>query len=223
MKKPILATVSVMLVASLVVPGIAFAQGNGKNQGGAARGKAARVAVASAQQEARNDKAAEKAAHAQAKAERVAAKAERKAAKAAEKQARKALKPTTKAAAVSAAAEATEVVGGDDASGSVEPSVEATHGPGIAVAFSRITSNLEKSLDKMAAGKKKQLPPGLIRVWNKFASWLGVDLTTRPGYVAPSVPTSTVEPTSTVTPTSTVEPTPTVTPTPTVEPSGTVF
>ncbi len=81
-------------------------------------------------------------------------------------------------------------------------------------AFSHITRNIEKSLAKIAAGTKKQVPPGLLRVWLKFAGWLGVDPSTMPG--ATNTPDSD-EPTGTVEPTSTVEPTGTVEPTSTIE------
>ncbi len=83
-------------------------------------------------------------------------------------------------------------------------SVEAT--PAVSNAFSRITSNIEKSLAKIADGRKKQVPPGLIRVWLKFAGWLGVDPSTMP--TAPVGPPTnpTGEPTSTVEPTGTVGP-----------------
>lgn len=110
--------------------------------------------------------------------------------------------------------------GSVDPGADTSPSVEATH-TGIPNAFDHVTRNLERSLAKIAAGTKKQLPPGLVRVWLKFAGWLGVDPTLQPGYVAPPAePTSTVEPTSTPEPTSTVEPTGTPEPTPTVEPVG---
>jgi len=65
---------------------------------------------------------------------------------------------------------------------------------------------------KVAAGTKKQIPPGLMKVWLKFAAWLGV--TDAPPWesVTPEEPTGTVEPTMTVEPTGTVEPTETVVP-----------
>lgn len=94
-----------------------------------------------------------------------------------------------------------------DASEAPEPpeSTEATSTPGAGIgnAFTRITSNIEKALAKIEAGTKTQVPPGLIRVWLKFAGWLGIDASTMPG--AESVP-PTDEPTGTVEPTPTVEP-----------------
>jgi len=59
---------------------------------------------------------------------------------------------------------------------------------GIANAMSRITGNMQKSLVKITEGKKRQMPPGLTRVWIKFAGLLGIDLTTMPGYQAPQPP-----------------------------------
>jgi hypothetical protein len=92
---------------------------------------------------------------------------------------------------------------------------EATSAPGAGVnnAFTRITANIEKALAKIEAGTKMQVPPGLMRVWLKFAGWLGVDPTTMPGtpVIPPTEePTGTVEPTATVEPTGTVEPPPVV-------------
>ncbi|TDB38181.1 MAG: hypothetical protein D9V44_09115 [Actinobacteria bacterium] len=86
-------------------------------------------------------------------------------------------------------------------------------GPGVTNAFTRITANIEKALAKIEAGTKLQVPPGLLRVWLKFAGWLGVDPSTMPGtpVIPPAEePTSTVEPTATVEPTGTVEPPPVI-------------
>lgn len=160
-----------------------------KGQKGGGKG-----AGAAASKEARG-KAAEKA------EDKAAAKAEKRAAKQERKQARS-----------------------SEASGAEVPETEEfdpieTGKPGVAGAMVRITSNLERALDKVAAGTKKQLPPGLVKVWNKFAVWLGIDPTTQPGYVAPVDDSSpTTETTSTVEPTATVEPTPTVDPTATIDP-----
>lgn len=89
-----------------------------------------------------------------------------------------------------------------------EASVESTGGvgAGIANALSNITRNIEKALAGIADGTRKQVPPGLIRVWQKFAGWLGIDLTTMPGAQPPAggETTGTVEPTSTVEPTGTI-------------------
>jgi hypothetical protein len=45
---------------------------------------------------------------------------------------------------------------------------------GIANAFSRIERNLVRAQDKVLAGTKKMLPPGLVRVYEKFLGWLGL-------------------------------------------------
>lgn len=192
MKRGISVLIMVALVATLAVPVAAFAKGPEKAKG-------YESAVAKGKPD-HSQKAADKDAR---KAEKAAAKEERKAEKAASKAAR--------------GMEASEIESGSvDASGSTVASV--TAGPGVSNAFTRITANLEKSLAKIAAGKKRQLPPGLVRVWLKFASWLGVDPSTMPGN---DVGVS-EEPTSTIEPTSTVEPTGTVVPTSTIEPTDTV-
>lgn len=80
---------------------------------------------------------------------------------------------------------------------------------GIGNALTSIQANIAKAQAKVAAGTKKRVPPGLLRVLAKFMAWLGL------GSPAPStslVPTSTPTPTGTVSPTST--PIPTGTPTP---------
>ncbi len=83
-------------------------------------------------------------------------------------------------------------------------------GQGVANAMVHITANIEKALAKIAAGTKTQVPPGLMRVWLKFAGWLGIDPATMPGSPAPGSgdSTSTIVPTSTILPTFTVDPAP---------------
>lgn len=228
--------ISVFLIAALAAPAMALARGgNGK----ADKGASGRKQVASQAPTASSDsgtgteaKAGPSGAKDAATAEKAAAKAARKAAKAAARAERKAAKATGLESSVSAEGAtgspdgsleptpAVETSGSTDASPPVE--AEEGDGPGIENALASITRNLEKSLAKIADGKKKQLPPGLVRVWQKFASWLGIDPTTQPGYEAPPVDPATVEPTSTVEPTATVEPTPTVEPSSTVEPTETV-
>lgn len=164
-----------------------------------AKGKPDQAGKPAAATKAKGDKAAEKTERAASKEARQQTKAERKSAKSAAKAERK-----------SAAGAALEDSASVDASGSVEAT------PSVSNAFTRITTNLEKSLAKIAAGKKTQLPPGLVRVWMKFASWLGVDPTTMPGTISvtPDPPTGettqTAEPTGTVTPDLSQPPTPTV-------------
>lgn len=84
--------------------------------------------------------------------------------------------------------------------------------------FERITTNLEKALLKIEAGKKSQLPPGLVNVWLKFAAWLNIDPATMPGATVVPSDDPSDEPTDTVEPTATVEPPSTVLPAPAVEP-----
>jgi len=158
---------------------------------------------------AKQTRKAEKAAAKQArKAEKAAAKESRKALKAAAKQTRKAEKAAAKQtrdaekAAVAGTsdpakqarkAEKAAVAGTSDATDPdqavdvVEPPVS-ENATGIANAMSRITGNMQKSLVKITEGKKRQMPPGLTRVWIKFAGLLGIDLTTMPGYQAPQPP-----------------------------------
>ena len=200
MRRPIAALLVFALVAA---PAVAVAQG-GQGKGGG-RGGQSSVSQSTKQ----TDREA-------GKAERFAAKNERKAQRESEKVARKAQRRADKVGR-----EADRPADADEATGSSEParSVEGTRqvGPGVSRAFSRITANLEKSLAKVADGRKKQLPPGLLRVWLKFAGWLGVDPSTIPALPRP-IPTAAVQPTSTVEPTATVQPTTTVEPTATPTP-----
>lgn len=190
MKKLLATVLAVALIGVLAAPSIALAKGgNGHGRSGSSHGK--KFAAQASSETTPVTKADRKAA-------KKAARLERKAAKVAAKAARKAAKPSV------------------EGSESIEPSesVESSVGAGIPNAFSRITSNLEKSLAKIAAGKMTQLPPGLVNVWQKFAGWLGIDLTTQPGFTGSTTPTATPVPTSTVEPSATVAPTGTVVPTP---------
>lgn len=215
MKKLSIAAVSTLLIAALAVPSAALAKGGNQNRGtsdsaiGQGKGRPTDISAPDGGLTAKEAR----------KAERSAARLARKAQKAEAKQAREDEKAAAKQARTAGGAVGAADMGSEESSESVESS--APTGPGIANAMSRITANLEKSLAKIASGKKKQLPPGLVRVWLKFAAWLGIDPTTQPGYVAPET-TSTPEPTTTVEPTPTIDPTPTVEPTPTVVPTTTV-
>ncbi|MDO9557799.1 MAG: hypothetical protein Q7J82_09555 [Coriobacteriia bacterium] len=57
----------------------------------------------------------------------------------------------------------------EEGSATVEPKKT-----GIANALSRIEVNLERAQQKVLDGTKKALPPGLVRVYEKFMSWLGM-------------------------------------------------
>lgn len=192
MKKLLSFLLVTAMIAAFALPSIAVAKpGNGHGRKAGAQGWAAR-SEASAE--------TTPVTKAERKAAKTTAKLEAKAARTAAKAARMAAKPV-KSADESESVEASE-------------SVESSVGAGIPNAFSRITTNLEKSLAKIAAGKKTQLPPGLVRVWQKFATWLGIDLTTQPGFTGSTTPTATPVPTSTVEPSATVAPTGTIVPVP---------
>ncbi|MCL4553861.1 MAG: hypothetical protein M1617_07200 [Actinobacteria bacterium] len=96
----------------------------------------------------------------------------------------------------------------DDGSVGTTPSVDATPVvdpeklTGLANALSRIQRNIERAEAKVAAGQKEQVPPGLLRVLEKFLAWLGL------APVDPAPPADPVDPT----PDPSEEPTPPVTP-----------
>lgn len=190
MKKLLTILLATALIGALAAPSVALAKGgNSHGRNTSSHGK--KFAAQASAETTPVTKAERKAA-------KTAARIQRKAAKVAAKTARKAARPSV------------------EGSESVEPteSVESSVGAGIPNAFARITSNLEKSLAKIAAGKKAQLPPGLVSVWQKFAGWLGIDLTTQPGFTGSTTPTATPVPTSTVEPSATVAPTGTIVPVP---------
>lgn len=199
MKKPIGALLVVAMLAALTVPAVALAQpGRGRSQQSMTQGGKVTMVPA-----------AEKHADVAKRADNAARKATHRAEKATRRAQRSALRASRDASKTMDADETTESV---EPSGSVEPtrSVDATASAshGRLRSFDRITRNIEKSIAKIEAGQKSQIPPGLMRVWLKFAEWLGIDPSTMP-----AVPTkSTVEPTATVEPTVTIEPTVTVTP-----------
>lgn len=178
------------LLVALVLPAIALAKGHGRGNGRMAPGQAKKQRAASAENtpgRTGHSKAAKSLVHRSKKAKVSHGKA-------------------AKAGKVGAAAAI--VAASDEPSGGVDPSetVGPIHvGRGVPNAFSHITRNIEKAMAKVAAGTKKQVPPGLMRVWMKFAGWLGV--TSAPPWQPPA---PVVEPTATVEPTGTVEPTETV-------------
>ena len=148
MKKSLTLLVVTVLVLTLVVPTVAIAGGS---HGGGPKGKG------------QSAKAERTAAKESRKADKVAAKSSKAAEKAVVKAARKA--PPVAAVAV----ESDVTSPSTDAS----PSTEATKavGAGVANAFARITRNIQRKLDKFGEGAV--VPPGLMSVWLKFASWLG--------------------------------------------------
>ncbi|MDA3935561.1 MAG: hypothetical protein PF636_01665 [Actinomycetota bacterium] len=64
-------------------------------------------------------------------------------------------------------------------------------------ATERQQANLERAATKMAEGKRKQMPPGLVQTWMRFMGGLGfeVDMADVPGAISA---TDTVEPDDTV-------------------------
>lgn len=153
-KRSVLVVAGVALTAALLMPGMAVA-GNGRGPG-SAPGKAKQAARAS-----------------ESKAETKAAKS---AAKAASKEAKAAAKERKRSGVASI-----DSTGSDEPTGSAEPtaSAEPTQAPrpgakGRENALSRIQANIAKAEAKIAAGTKKQIPPGLLKVLAKFLGWLGI-------------------------------------------------
>lgn len=69
--------------------------------------------------------------------------------------------------------------GSEDASGTPKRSKEESgtterKRTGIENAFDRISANIAKAEQKVADGTKKQVPPGLLNVYEKFLGWLGL-------------------------------------------------
>jgi len=225
MKRTTAVIILIILAVSLVLPGAALAKGgNGGTRGksAVAHEKAARgphgEAGASAGAEApeatppadapelESDEPAPEAEKSARKAARVATKEQRKEAREAGKATRKASRSV-------------------DASGDVGSQLDSDEATGTSSrAFSSITTNIERALEMVADGSKTRVPPGLLRVWYKFAGWLGVDPNTAPAPL-PGVPvgppgetTVTVEPTGTVNPPTTDPLAPPVDPTATPAP-----
>ncbi|MBE0476909.1 MAG: hypothetical protein IBX62_07430 [Coriobacteriia bacterium] len=104
---------------------------------------------------------------------------EGKAAKAEEKAARKAAKAEEKAARQAALRQRQAERAGLQALES-SPSADASPAPGaerprgVENALSRIARNLERMQERVDAGLRKQLPPGLLQVVDKFMAWLGI-------------------------------------------------
>ncbi len=146
MKRSVLVVAGVALTAALLMPGMAVA-GNGRAPD-SAPGKAKQAARAT-----QTDPA-----------------------KAAGKEARAAAKVLKRSGAASI-----DSTGSDEPTGSAEPtaSAEPTQAPrpgakGRENALSRIQANIAKAEAKIAAGTKKQIPPGLLKVLAKFLGWLGI-------------------------------------------------
>lgn len=186
--KRLTAMVLALALVSAIVGPVAASAGPGKS---GQRERPAAAGQKSAEKQARKtERDAEKAVKRQSKQVRKAERAQERAAAKAEREQARGTEP-------SASADVTPSV-------AASSSVDTT--PAVSNAFGRITANIEKSLAKIADGRKTRVPPGLIRVWLKFAGWLGVDPTTMPAPQSGSpadptgVPTSTAEPTGTVTP-----------------------
>jgi len=62
-----------------------------------------------------------------------------------------------------------QVQASEEGSETVEPKLT-----GIANALSRIQTNIERAEAKMLDGTRKALPQGLLSVYDKFMSWLGI-------------------------------------------------
>jgi hypothetical protein len=118
-------------------------------------------------------------------------------------QAKKQLKAQKREMAPEASEAASNTPDGDE---STEGTITMSPGKqkGITNAFTRVHANLVRMQERVEAGLRKQLPPGLLRVFEKLFSWLGDS--------APELETPWISPesTSTVVPTGTVEPTETI-------------
>ena len=206
---------SLVVISALAVPATAFARGGAGHRAAKPTAKAGKGAQAkgAATAAAKKPVKVAKAGGSSAAAKKKAAAAST-APKGKEKAKAAKVKKTKPAAAPVAAEEPGEAPESSEASKSPWASRDTTP-----TAFLSITKNIEKMMAKVAAGTKKQLPPGLQRVWLKFAGWLGV---TTPAPWLPVVPDPVVEQPDSVTPTPrTVDPSPTVEPTPTVPPAPT--
>lgn len=143
MKKTLSIALVLMLIAALATPAVAFAAKGGKGSKGAERAAAAREAKGSE-----------------------AGRAE------APGQAKKQLKAQKKDKAPAASEAASETPDGD---ASAEETVTMSPGKqkGITNALTRIHANLTRMQADVDAGLRTQLPPGLLRVFEKFFGWLG--------------------------------------------------
>lgn len=101
----------------------------------------------------------------------------------------------------------------------VTETVEPERKTGIENALSRIQANIARAEGKVAAGQKEQVPPGLLRVLEKFLAWLGLTAVDP----VPADPVTPEDPNGSDETTPSVEPTPsvdaTVVPEPSVEPT----
>jgi len=170
MNKPISALLAMTMLVALVAPAVAVAKDGQDNSG--------RGASQSHSSNPRSLKSPPPTTHAEKGARALESESV--------KRARESEKAVHKAAgeAQHAAREASRSANAEVESDSPQESDEissSTEGtPAVGTAFSHITTNLERSVAKVVDGRKKQLPPGLVRVWLKFAAWLGVDQTTIP-------------------------------------------
>lgn len=236
MKRTTALLLAIVLATAFALPVSAFAKNGGGSHG---RGNASHASGGKAAASAKTSpgRAKHQTAATSSVASDAAAQHPGKGAAKARRSATLAEKPTAhgrKAAAMATAAAAGIVVPTSEASSTEQPAAESgdaspatgsvdtsgSVGGGVGNAFKHITANLEKALAKVESGSMKQLPPGLVRVWLKFASWLGVDQGLLPGTPAPAPGSS--DTSGSVTPTATPQPPAGPEPTSTVEPTGTV-
>ncbi len=188
MKRSLHAALALLLLFSLAIPAAAFAQKGGNHGGGqvshAPKTHSAGNSAVHGRGASKHQASATTASHSPKARSVHGAKGAAKAA-AAKTHGPKRAVVTASAAAQAPAAAPTSASGTETAplEGTTAESTPAspTAHPGISNAFSHITANLDRMLAMVASGHKKQLPPGLVSVWLKFASWLGVDPSQLPG------------------------------------------
>ncbi len=157
MKKPLALLISVLLVLTLTFPATVLA--SGKGGGGHDQGKHARAANAPTVTS--NGHTAPGQAK---KALKLAAKDARKAARLETKTLRKGPQHSMESSATSPTVKASVVEGTKSV------------GPGVANALGHIVANLTRKFAKFGDA----LPQGLVNVWFKFSTWLGISTEARP-------------------------------------------
>ena len=182
-RKTMTVALCIAVIAAFALPASAFARGGAGKRPGAPRHGASshgkqvesHRAAKSSRREARKSGKAEKSPRKRAKAAK-SGKVEKSSAK--KSSAKKAAATATLAGAMRIkrhrAPASEEASGVDEPDESVEATKPAWSGDSTPTPFARITANIQKSMAKVANGTKKQIPPGLMRVWLKFAGWLGV-------------------------------------------------
>lgn len=193
MRRMLAVLLSSLLVASLACPAVALAA---KGNADSARGKSQAPGQARKAQEQPYDSEGETDAS-------PGTRAKDKAKKAAGVSDARASEDDTGTAQVK---DRTRTRNAEESSDTVEPKRT-----GIANALSRIQANIARAEAKVAAGTKSQLPPGLLRVMDKFLSWLGLSPDTpseEPGD-GTDQPEDSAEESATPVPDGSFEPTPT--------------